>query len=70
MLQEQGSSIGIALNVPLISLVVTFWLLGTEGLSIMNNLHKMGVKVPKWFVSYFEKMKQIKQEEDNEDQTS
>jgi len=67
VLKEQGASIGITMNMPLISLVVTFWLLGTEGLSIMNNLHKMGIKVPKWFISYFEKMKQLKTEVDDDE---
>jgi|LGOV01.1.fsa_nt_gb toxin secretion/phage lysis holin len=65
VLKEQGASIGIAMNMPLVTIVVTFWLLGTEGLSIVNNLHKMGVKVPKWFKSYFEKMKQIKEDDEN-----
>jgi len=64
VLKEQGAVIGIEINMPLISLVVTFWLLGTEGLSIMDNLNKMGVKVPKWFVSYFEKMQKIKDKEE------
>lgn len=67
ILKEQGSSIGIALDVPLISLVVSFWLIGTEGLSIMNNLHKMGVKVPSWFIKYFEKMKSIKEDAEDDD---
>lgn len=70
ILKEQGSSIGIELGTPIISLVVSFYLIGTEGLSIMNNLHKMGVKVPKWFVSYFEKMQQIKNEEDDDEKTN
>jgi toxin secretion/phage lysis holin len=65
VLKEQGASIGIAMNIPLVSMVVTFWLLGTEGLSIMNNLHRMGIKVPKWFVSYFEKMQSLKESDEN-----
>ena len=68
ILKEQGASIGIEIGAPLISLVVTFWLIGTEGLSIMNNLHKMGVTVPSWFVKYFEKMKDLKPEEEEEEE--
>jgi len=57
VLLEQGKSIGIDVDIPIVSLTVTFWLLGTEGLSILNNLYKMGVKgIPKWFVNYFERM--------------
>jgi len=37
VLKEQGTVIGITMNFPLITMVVTFWLLGTEGLSITNN---------------------------------
>ena len=70
VLKEQGAVIGITMKVPLVSLVVTFWLLGTEGLSIINNLYKMGVKVPKWFSSYFEKMQQIKDEEVHDEETN
>ena len=67
VLKEQGSIIGITMSMPLISLVVTFWLLGTEGLSIINNLYKMGVKVPKWFSSYFEQMTKLKEDDDDDD---
>ncbi len=63
ILKQQGSSIGIAMDIPLVTTAVTFWLLGTEGLSILNNLHKMGVKVPKWFVAYFDKMIKVKEED-------
>lgn len=57
VVRSQGEVIGITLNVPFISLAISFWLLGTEGLSILANLHKMGVKgIPEWFTKYFERM--------------
>ena len=62
VIHTQGASIGIDVSVPIVSLAVTFWLLGTEGLSILYNLDRMGVKgIPKWFVNYFDKMKATKQ---------
>ena len=63
ILIEQGGALGITIPIPIITLVVTFWLLGTEGLSIINNLSRMGVKgIPKMFTDYFDKMKNYKKE--------
>ena len=59
IIAEQGASIGIEVSIPVVSLAVTFWLLGTEGMSILYNLDKMGVKgIPSWFTKYFDKMQQ------------
>lgn len=46
---SEGHKIGIDINTPYITLTMTFYLLGSEAISILGNLSDMGVKSPKWF---------------------
>ena len=46
---SEGHKIGININTPFITLSMTFYLLGSETVSILGNLSDMGVKSPKWF---------------------
>lgn len=59
VLREQGGVVGIAIQYPYISLIATFYMLGTELLSTLNNLSEMGFKVPKWFVGIANKLKDV-----------
>lgn len=56
VLREQGSVIGLAMKHPIITIVASFYILGTELLSNLSNLGEMGFKVPRWFVSIGKKM--------------
>lgn len=67
VLREQGGLVGIAVKYPYISLVATFYMLGTEILSTMNNLAEMGFKTPKWFVNIANRMKNVDPVEEKHD---
>jgi phage-related holin len=41
--------VGLNMTQPLIVLGITFWLIGSESVSILQNLHEIGVIAPKWF---------------------
>ncbi len=45
---SQGHKVGISFSTPYITLAMTFYLLGTETMSITRNLSKMNVTAPKW----------------------
>ena len=49
VLRDVGPSIGVTITTPVISLIITAWIIGTELASIMDNLNKMGVKTHKLF---------------------
>jgi toxin secretion/phage lysis holin len=49
VLKDVGPSIGVTITTPVISLIITAWIIGTELASIMDNLNKMGVKTHKLF---------------------
>ena len=49
VLQEQGGTFGIDMTRPVIVMGITFYLIGSEAVSILQNLHEIGVVSPKWF---------------------
>jgi len=49
ILKEYGPAIGISITTPVLSLIITAWIIGTELSSIVNNLNRMGVKTHKMF---------------------
>ena len=49
VIYSEGSKVGITVQAPFIALTMTFYLLGSETVSIIKNLGEMGVKAPKWF---------------------
>ena len=57
---SEGHKIGLEINTPFITLSMTFYLLGSETVSILGNLSDMGVKTPKWFRNLVESMKKEK----------
>jgi len=65
VLKQQGTAAGITLNTPIPTLVATFYILGTELLSVINNLNNMGFKVPKWFVNIGNNMTNVYKDESN-----
>jgi len=66
IIKEQGAQVGINIGMPVISVAVTAWLVGTEGLSITSNLHKMGVTIPKSFANYFDKLQKAADKKEGE----
>ncbi len=62
VINTHGEGIGITFNTPYINLAMTFYLLGTETISILKNLSKMGVKTPKWFRRIAEGIKNSNEE--------
>ena len=57
---SEGEQIGLTITTPYISLALTFYLLGTETISIFKNLEEMGVKVPRWIRTIAEGFKKDK----------
>jgi phage-related holin len=57
---SEGHKIGININTPFITLSMTFYLLGSETVSILGNLSDMGVKTPLWFRNVVDAMKKDK----------
>ncbi|MDB4302086.1 phage holin family protein [bacterium] len=54
---SEGHKIGLDINTPFITLSMTFYLLGSETISILGNLSDMGVKTPVWFRNIVKAMK-------------
>lgn len=59
VLREVGPTIGITVTAPVITLMITAWIIGTELSSIVDNLNKMGVKTHKIFGRLAKKLSEI-----------
>ena len=49
VIEEQGASVGLNMTQPLIVLGITFYLIGSECVSILQNLREIDVLAPNWF---------------------
>jgi toxin secretion/phage lysis holin len=59
----EGAKLGIVADRPYIVLGITFYLIGSEGVSIIANLDNMGVKTPKWFKKQIKSLEEVNSEE-------
>ncbi len=63
LIMKEGGQVGVAVSIPIPSLVATFYIIGTETLSIGKNLGNMGFNVPSWFNDVGEKFKNVSKHE-------
>lgn len=63
VIKDIGPSIGISITAPVITLIVTAWIIGTELSSIIDNLNKMGIKTHKIFGRLAKSLQEVDEKE-------